>query len=59
MYAAGKFCMRKGTLAPTYADVYEIKQVPLCTLNTLEIRFKHVTNRLLYAGIRCHTAIIH
>ena len=24
-------------------------------LNTLEISFKHVTNTLLYVGIRCHT----
>ena len=27
-----------------------------CTLNTLEISFKHVTNTLLYVGIRCQTA---
>ena len=56
MYAAGKLCIRYGTLAPTYADVIEIKQVRWCTLNTLEISFKHVTNTLLYVGIRCHTA---
>ena len=48
MYAAGK-------LASTYADVREIKQVRWCTLNTLEISFKHVTTTLLYVGIRCHT----
>ena len=34
----------------------EIKQVRWCTQNTLEISFKHVTNTLLYVGIRCHTA---
>ena len=56
MYAEGKLCIRYGTLAPTYADVREIKQVRWCTLNTLEISFKHVTNTLLYVGIRCHTA---
>ena len=26
------------------------------TLNTLDIGFKHVTNTLQYAGIRCHKA---
>ena len=56
MYAAGKLYIRQGTLAPTDADVREIKQVRWCTLNTLEISFKHVTNTLLYVGIRCHTA---
>ena len=44
------------TLATAYADVREIKQVRWCTLNTLEISFKHVKNTLLYVGIRCHTA---
>ena len=27
-----------------------------CTLNKLEMRFKHTTNTLQYVGIRCHTA---
>ena len=53
MYAAG---IRQGTLAPTYAGVGEIKQVRWCTLNTLEISFKRVTNTLLYVGIRCYAA---
>ena len=56
MYAAGKLCIRSGTLATTYADICEIKQVRWCMLNTLEISFKHVTHTLLYIGIRCHTA---
>ena len=33
-----------------------IKQVRCCSLNALEISFKHVTNTPLYVGIRCHTA---
>ena len=43
-------------LTPTNAEVWEIKQVRWCTLNSLEISFKHVTHTLLYVGIRCHTA---
>ena len=52
MYAADKLCKR----SPTYADILEMKQERWCTLNTLEISFKHVTNTLLYVGKRCHTS---
>ena len=40
----------------TYANVYEIQQVPWCTLHKLEISFQYVTNTLQYGGICCHTA---
>ena len=43
-------------IAPTYADVWKIQQVRWYTLSMLEISFKHVTNTLLYGGIRWHTA---
>ena len=56
MYAKGTLCMRKGTLAPTYADVWEIQPVRWCTLNKLEISFKYVTITLQYVGIRSHMA---
>ena len=58
MYATGKLCIRSGTLAPTYANVCEIQQVRLCTLNKLEISFQYVTDTLQYGGIRCLTAKI-
>ena len=43
-------------LGPAYVDVWEIQQVGWCTLNSLEISFKHVSNMLQYVGICCHTA---
>ena len=55
MYAAGKLCIRVGTLAPTYADVLEIKQVRWCTLITLEISLNTLRTRyctLVYVVIR-------
>ena len=39
-----------------YADVIEIQQVCWCTLNKLEISFKHDTNTLQYIGIHCNMA---
>ena len=47
--------MHTRTLAPTYADIWEIKQVRWCTQNTLEISFNTLRTRystLVYVVIR-------
>ena len=44
------------TLRYVSTNVCERMRKSACTLNSLEINFKHVTNTLLYVGIRCQTA---